>query len=239
MFRSPIFALALTALAALPVPAGAEEAKPEKATIVVGGHGEVRVTPDTAIVTIGAMTSGLTARKALDANNKAMAAIMASLKSAGIEDKDIQTSGFSVGPRYDYGQNNTGQPPKVVGYDVNNSVTVMVRKLDSLGKVLDTAVSEGSNVLNGVSFTLADPEPKRDDARKLAVADARRKAELYAAAASVALGNVITISEAGGYQPPIPVYAKTMAADGKEAAVPVAAGEQIVTADVNIVWAIK
>ena len=238
MFRTPLIALAFAALAALPIPASAEEAKAEKATIAVGGHGEVRVTPDTAIVTIGAMTSGLTAREALDANNKAMAAIVASLKSAGIDNKDIQTSGFSVGPRYDYGQNNTGQPPKVVGYDVNNSVTVMVRKLDILGKVLDTAVSEGSNVLNGVSFTLADPEPRRDEARKAAVADARRKAELYAAAAGVALGNVIIIGEAGGYQPPVPVYAKTMAADAASS-VPVAAGEQIVAADINIVWAIK
>jgi hypothetical protein len=238
MFRMPLIALALAALTALPLPAAAQEAKPERSTIAVTGHGEVRATPDLAIVTIGAMSSAATAREALDANNKAMTAIMVALKSAGIEDKDIQTSGFMVGPRYDYSDSNTGKPPKVVGYDVNNGVTVTVRKLDGLGAVLDSVVSKGSNVINGVSFSIAEPEPKRDEARKLAVADARRKAELYAAAAGVALGNVITISEIGGYQPPIPVYARAQAADAA-AAVPVAAGEQIVAADVNIVWAIK
>jgi uncharacterized protein YggE len=236
MFRTPLIALAFSMLVALPVAAAADDAKPDKATLAVSGHGEVRVKPDIAIVTIGALTSGATAREALDLNNKAMTAITASLKGAGIADKDMQTSGFMVAPRYNYGQSN--EPPKVVGYDVTNNITVTVRKLDILGKVLDGAVSEGSNTINGVSFTVAEPEAPRDEARKLAVADARRKAELYAGAAQVTLGNVMSLSETSGYQPPVPVYERAVAAD-RSSTVPVAAGEQVVAVDVNIVWAIK
>jgi hypothetical protein len=236
MSRIALLALSFAALAALPIPARADDAKPERATMMIGGHGEVRVKPDMAIVIVGAMTSGSTAREALDGNNRATTAIMTSLKSAGIEERDIQTSGFIVAPRYNYNQ--SGEPPKVVGYDVTNNLTVTVRKLEDLGKVLDSSVTEGSNVVNGVSLTVANPEPLRDEARKLAVADARRKAELYAAATSVVLGNVISLSEAGGYQPPVPVYAKTAAADAASA-VPIAAGEQVVAVDVNIVWEIE
>lgn len=234
MFRTSLFAIALAGLAAMPLAAPAAAAP--RTTMTLTGHGEVRVRPDMAIVTIGAMSSGSTAREALDLNSKAMAAVIASLKSAGIEDKDIQTSGFNVAPRYNYNQ--TNEPPKVVGYDVSNNVTVIVRQLDGLGKILDTAVSQGSNTINGVSFSVADPEPLRDEARKLAFADARRKAEVYAGAAKIALGDIVSLTEAANIQPPIPVYAKTMAAEAA-APVPIAAGEQVIAVDVNIVWAIR
>jgi hypothetical protein len=236
MFRSSLFAFALASLAAMPLAALAQPHSEPRPTMALSGHGEVKARPDMAIVTIGAMTSGTTAREALDLNNKAMEAIMASLKSAGIEDRDIQTSGFSVAPRYNYNQSN--EPPKVVGYDVMNNVTVMVRQLAGLGKILDTAVSQGSNTINGVSFTIADPEPLRDEARKLAFADARRKADIYAGAAKISLGDIVSLSEASGMQPPVPVYAKTMAAEASRD-VPIAAGEQVISVDVNVVWALR
>lgn len=234
MFRSHLFAIALAGLAAMPL--AATVAAAPRTTMTLTGHGEVKVKPDMAIVTIGAMGSGTTAREALDLNNKAMQAIMALLKSAGIADKDIQTSGFSVAPRYNYNQ--TNEPPKIVGYDVTNNVTVMVRQLDGLGNILDTAVSQGSNTINGVSFTVANPEPLRDEARKLAFADARRKAEIYAGAAKILLGDIVSLNETAGVQPPVPVYAKTMAAEAAPS-VPIAAGEQVISVDVNVVWAIR
>jgi hypothetical protein len=121
-----IFAAALILSTATFNPVFAEDAKLIR-TISLAGHGEIHATPDLAIVNMGVISSAVTAREALDSNTKAMNDLMAVLKSANIETKDISTSNFSVNPRYDYGQNN-GQPPKVVGYDVSNTVSVMVRK---------------------------------------------------------------------------------------------------------------
>ena len=236
MLKTLFAASTLTLAAACLTPALADDGKLVR-SISLSGHGEVRMAPDLAIVTVGVMSSAATAREALDANTKAMEGVMASLTAAGIEARDIQTSNFSVNPRYDYGQNNA-QPPKVVGYDVSNNVSVTVRKLDSLGAVLDQVVSSGSNQINGVAFQVSKPEAATDEARKLAVADALHKAQIYTAASGVTLGQIISLTEGGGYQPPQPVF-KSMRAESASADVPIAQGEQVIAVDVNFTWEIK
>jgi len=237
MLRSSLAALALTALAALPAaPALAQERNIPPRTITIIGHGEVKMAPDLAIITLGVMNSAATAREALDANNTAMNNVLTGLKSAGIAATDIQTSNFSISPRYDFGQDNR-QPPRVVAYDVSNTVTITVRKLETLGAVLDQTVSQGSNQINGIMFSVADPGPAQDEARKLAVADAKRKAKLFADAAGIGLGDVLSLSEAVGYPPPAPTFRKSMQSEAASA-VPIAQGEQTVSVDVNIVWEI-
>ena len=219
-------------------PVFADEVKMNR-IISLTGHGEVRAVPDLAILTMGILSTAETARKALDENTKAMTELMASLKAANIETKDIATSNFSVNPRYDYGQNN-GQPAKLVGYDVTNNVTVTVHKLDAIGSLLDKAVSSGSNQINGISFSISKPDAAMDEARKLAVQDAKRKAELYTAATTTTLGNIISIAEGGPvFQPPMQVQmsARKMSADA--ANVPISQGEQVISIDVNISWEIK
>jgi uncharacterized protein len=225
----------LVLLAAAPV--FAEEAKLTR-TISISGHGEVSAVPDHAVITIGVISSAVTAREALDANTKAMSDLMAVLKKAGIEEKDFQTANFSVGPRYNYDNNNSGQPPKVVGYDVNNTLMVNVRKVADLGGLLDVAVSSGSNLINGITFSVAKPDAMLDEARKLAVADARRKAEIYAAAGGFALGDILTITEGTNVGAPPPVF-YGRAAKAEAADVPIAQGEQSLTVDVSITYAIK
>jgi uncharacterized protein YggE len=237
MDRRSLAALGLTSLAAaaLSTPSLAQESKPMPRLISLNGHGEVKAKPDMAVVNIGVMTQGPTAREALTQNTAAMEKVFASLKASGIEAKDIQTSNFMVNPRYHYDPNNA-QPPRVIGYDVSNTVTVSVRKLDTLGSLLDMMVSEGSNQ---IMFAIADDEKLKDEARKLAVTDAERKAKLYAETARISLGQVMSLSE-GTYQPPQPVpYGKAVRADAAESAVPIAQGEQTVAIDVNIAWEIK
>lgn len=234
MLRQILAAIFLTFLTISP--AFAEDAKPQR-TMALAGHGEVRAAPDMGLVMIGVLSQADTAADALKANTTAMQAVLAVLKDAGIAEKDIQTSNFTVQPRYDY--NNNGQPPRLVGYDVSNTVTVAVRKLDSLGAILDKVVSAGSNQINGILFQIAKPETAMDEARKLAVADAARKARVYAAASAVALGDIVSISESGGMQPPIPMDAKMIRAEGAVTNVPIAQGEQVISVDVNIVWEIK
>ncbi len=233
MLRQILAAIFLTFL--MSIPALADDAKPQR-TISLAGHGEVRAAPDMGLVMIGVLSQADAAADALKANTAAMQAVFAVLKDAGIEEKDIQTSNFTVQPRYDY--NNNAQPPRLVGYDVSNNVTVAVRKLDSLGAVLDKVVSAGSNQINGILFQISKPETAMDEARKLAVADAARKAKVYAAASAVTLGDIVAISESGGIQPPIPMDAKMIQTE-RAANVPIAQGEQTISVDVNIVWEIK
>lgn len=213
------------------------ETQPMNRTIAVSGHGEIKAAPDTAIVDLGVFSQGPNAKAALEQNTKNMAALMEVLKAAGIEAKDIQTSNFNVGPRYD----NTGkQPPKVVGYDVNNSVSVTVRKLDGLGALLDQAVSSGSNQINGLNFTVDDPQKLQDEARTEAVKDAKRKADLMAAAAGAKVGSVVVIKDGGAPQPvPMARGMSPMMADAmvaKAAPVPVAQGQMLISSDVSVVW---
>lgn len=235
MLKTIIAFAVLAWLAASPVLA--EEAKPMR-TIQITGHGEVNQAPDLAIVTTGVVTAAADAKAALAANTKAMTALLSELKAAAVADKDVQTSNFSVQPQYDYGQNNN-QPPKITGYQVSNTVTVTLRKLGSVGDVLDKLVSSGSNQVSGISFSIADPQAAQDEARKAAMADAVRKANVITSAAGVKLGMITSLSEGGDTapQPVVMMRAKTMAADA--APVPVAQGEQVIGADVNVVWTIE
>jgi uncharacterized protein YggE len=207
----------------------------------ITGHGEVMATPDTAYVTSGVTSQGLTAKEALDANNAAMKALIDTLKAAGIESKDIQTSGFSVSPNYVYSDerdaNGYQLPPKIVGYTVYNGVTVVVRELADLGAVLDQAVTVGANQVSGVTFAVDDPKELYNEARRAAFADARDKAELYAEAAGVELGALALISELTGYnQPPQPYMYKAEAAAMDRSVVPVEVGQLTFSIDVNISW---
>lgn len=223
----------LLAFLVLVVPAYAEEFRP---TITVSGEGRVEMAPDMATISLGVITEALTAKEALDQNSAQLSAVISRLKETGIEDRDIQTSGLSLGPRYDY-SNSTGSP-KVTGYTVSNMVTIRVRLLDSLGGVLDNVVSDGANTLNGLSFGLQDKGPGTDEARRRAVADARRKAELYAAAAGVKLGAVLSIAEQGGAYQPMPM-AMAEASFAKGGDVPVAAGELTLLSAITMVYALS
>lgn len=235
MLKTIVAFVLLAVLAVLP--ARAEEAKPMR-SIQISGHGEVRQAPDLAIVTTGVVTSAADAKSALASNTTAMTALFAQLKASNVADKDVQTSNFSVQPQYDYGQNNN-QPPKITGYQVSNTVTVTLRKLDSVGDVLDKLVSSGSNQVGGISFSIADPQAALDEARKAAMADALRKANVITGAAGVKLGVIMSLTEGGDNAPPpvIMMRAKAMAAEA--APVPVAQGEQVIGADVNVVWTIE
>jgi uncharacterized protein len=218
-------------------PAFAEETKMPR-IISLTGHGESRTPPDMATINIGVMTSAATAREAVSGNNDAMKAVLDTLATAKIEAHDIQTSNFMVNPRYDYNNNNNSQPPKVVGYDASNSVSVTVRKLADVGSVLDKVVSAGSNQINGITFDVSKPDEALDQARKLAVEDARHRAEVYAQAAGVKLGPIMSMSENAGYQPVPQTYAKSMRA-AADSAVPVQGGEQVISADVSMSWEIQ
>ncbi len=233
--------LTLMAWAAPLTPVAAQEAP--KRTISVSATGTVTAEPNIAVVTMGVLTEAKTARAALSANTKAMGALIDQLVAQEIAKKDLQTSNFSVQPRYVYPKRSSDglqRPPRVVGYTVSNQLTAIVRNLDSLGEVLDKAVSTGSNQIQGLRFSIDKPGPLRDEARKRAVSRAVARAKLLAEAAGVTLGPIMSMSESGGVRPPQPVArGRVLAAEAADAPVPVARGEQELSATVNITWALQ
>lgn len=210
------------------------------AVISVEGEGEVYAAPDTAFVTSGVTTDGKTAREALDANTAAMTRLVATLREAGIEPRDIQTSGFTVTPQYVYSSQTDASgytpPPTIVAYQVSNLVNVRVRKIGDLGTILDRMVTVGANTINGVSFSVDDTSALLEGARKAAFANARAKAQLYADAADVQLGRIVNIVETTAL-PPQPYQMRSMAAmDAAASPVPVEAGEVSYAIRVSVQW---
>lgn len=199
-------------------------------TITVTGSATVNVVPDVATISLGVTSTGDTAAAAMAANNDAVSAVIARLIAAKVADRDMQTSSLSVNPNWV--TNAAGNGQEVKGYVASNMLTVRIKALETTGEILDAAITDGANTLNGLSFGLADQRPVEDEARKAAVADAVAKAKLLAEAAGEKLGPIVSITEGGGYQPPVPMMTK-MAGDS---AVPVAAGEIGISAMVTIVW---
>ena len=230
----PAFAAIVTACAASPS-AIAQSETPSR-TITVNGEGVASAVPDMAVLSIGVRTDAPTASAALRQNSSEMAATIAKLRELDVAERDIQTSGLSVNPRYNY-ENNRSEP-KIIGFTAANTLTVKLRDLDSAGVVIDQAVQSGANSLGGIQFTFADPNPLMEGARKDAVANARAKAELYANAAGVHLGQVMTIQDGYASTPsPRPMMAR-MEAD-QSSSVPLQAGESSITSTITIVYEIE
>jgi uncharacterized protein len=210
----------------------ADDGKTER-FVSVSATGSVVAVPDTAYITAGVVTEADTAREALNRNNATTAKLIDGLKAAGIATKDIQTSQLNVSPRYT--QPKDGRPASVNGYSVSNQVRITVRDVKRLGEILDQAITLGANQMHGIAFEVSTAETLKDDARKAAMQNARRRAELYATAAGAQLGEVLRISEdvrdvAG------PMLQKNRVAMG---AVPVEVGTQVLEVEVHVTYALK
>jgi uncharacterized protein YggE len=227
--RAPLAAAVVGTLLAAPV--FAQGIPP--AAISVTGEATVSVAPDQVQIDGGVTSEAKTAREASDANNTAMGKVLLALKGAGIEEKDVQTARLSLQPQS--APNKTG-PSAITGYRASNRVTVRLRDVTKLASVIDTMVGAGANEIGGINFMVSQASKHLDEAREQAIADARRKAEIYAKAAGVTLGAPLSISEEGGNAPPMP-YRKMSA--GMAASTPVAQGEETLAVTVSVSWAIK
>jgi uncharacterized protein YggE len=225
---------AVVSLALVAVPALAQNLPP---AISVSGEANVSVAPDLAQVEGGVTSEAKTAREASEANNAAMGKVLLALKGAGIDEKDYQTSRLSLQPQYAPATPNR-TTPQISGYRASNRVIIKVRDVTKVANVIDTMVGAGANEIGGINFIVTQASKALDEARAKAVADARRKAEIYAKAAGVTLGEAINISEEGAAPPP--VFRSKMAAPmAANAPTPVAPGEEQLSITVNVTWAIK
>lgn len=203
-------------------------------SLSVTGTGEVAAAPDMATITLGVTSQAKSARAAMDETSARVAAILGALRAAGIEGRDLQTRNLSLQPVWRNRAASLSGSPEIDGFVASNTVMVRVRALDRLGSVLDRVLAQGANSFQGLQFGLQEPGPAMDAARRDAVAEAMRKARLYAEAAGLELGPVLSLSESGGVAPrPLLMEAARMSAD-----VPVEGGEVSVRASVTMVFAI-
>lgn len=225
-----VFAICTATLCDLAVVARAQELKSAPpARVVVTGEGSVRAPPDYALITGGVTVRAKTAREAAAANAKLMAAVVAALRDAGIAQEDIQTFRYSIAPIYTSPQQNT--EAKLTGFSASNQITAKVSEIDKVGDTLDRLIGAGATDIGGVQFLHADVSNALDGARQAAMADARRKAQVYAEAAGIRLGNVIWITEEPGFTPPFPMAAARAL---PAAPTPIAAGEDTLRAQITV-----
>jgi len=223
--------LAAAALASACVPAAAQQSQAPQARIVVIGDGSVTLAPDLARIRSGVTTRAKTAKEAADANAKIMNAIVAALTDSGIEQKDIQTSRFSVQPIYTQQAN---AEAKFAGFSVSNQVGVTVRQIAKLGDILDRVVAAGATDVGSIEFVHSDQAKALNEAREAAIADARRKAQAYAQAAGLTLSRVVFITEDSSATPPLPFLAKGAGRAIAAAPPPIMPGEDTLHVQVTV-----
>jgi uncharacterized protein YggE len=231
--RIALAAILATGFAASSLPAAPARAESEPpAVISVTGEAKISAPPDLAQIDGGVTSEAKTAREASEANNAAMGKVLLALKGAGIDEKDYQTSRLSLQPQ---SSSKSNGPPTITGYRASNRVTIRLRDVTKVANVIDTLVGAGANDIGGINFMVSQASKLLDEAREKAIADARRKAEIYAKAAGVTLGAPLSISESGA---PAPIVFRRMAAGVAESA-PVAPGEETLQLSVSVSWAIK
>lgn len=208
--------------------------------ISVAGEGKVTAAPDVANISLGVSVLAPTVAEARQQAAASLEAMLATMRNNGVDDKDIQTSQLNISPEYDYRNNET----ILRGFRVQNNVNAEIRDIDSTGKVVDEAVEAGGNnaQIQGISFTIDDPSELQEQARKAAVEDAKRKADVLASAAGVSVGGPISISEGALVVPPNYYYAADRAEAGASAPLPetpIEPGELDVSISVTVTWAIQ
>jgi uncharacterized protein YggE len=232
MLKLIVLAATLAGAAVAPAWAQDERVAFQATTLRLSATGETRAAPDIASINVGVETEAPSAAEALQRNRGQMTAAIAALKAQGVLAKDIQTSGLDLNPQYVFHDN----ARTLTGYQASNAVTIIVRDLTRLGATVDAVVAAGANQVNGVTFSLADPERAEDAARRAAMTALQAKAALYAEAAGYRIDRLVSLSDADAGVRPLRLQAPAMA---RMAATPAEPGQLEVTAVVNAVYELK
>ena len=201
----------------------------------VSAQAEAHRVPDIATLSAGVVTQAVDGNTAMRENAVQMDKVMAAIKAAGIAERDIQTSGINLSPQYRYAEN---EPPKITGYQASNTVSLKVRDITKLGKVLDSLAAQGANQINGPSFEIDQPEPVYDEARLAALKKSQARAETYAKALGLRVRRIVSISEGnqGGFRP-MPMMAMAAGRSAKaEMDTAVSPGETTVSVNLDVVF---
>ena len=216
-------------------------------TITITAEGKVTAAPDIATMNASVQVQDSTAAAATAKLNTKASAVVGYVKVQGIDAKDITTSNYNVSPQYDYTNMIPAKQPSVTGYMATETVTIKIRDLTKVGSLIDGVVQNGANNIDGINYTFDNPDNIREQARELALTNAKAKAESLASAAGVQLGKLVTFSEQSATTPyPVPYAMNSVASPagigGGAKVAPVAPSEpgtQDITADVSVTYAIK
>ncbi len=228
-------AVPLIAMAACAQPAPAAT---DMTLLSVSATGESNAAPDIAAISAGVVTRAASAGEAMRENAARMERVIAALRAAGVDRKDIQTASLNLNPQYAYREN---AAPRITGYEARNTVSVKMRKIEESGKALDALVAEGANEINGPSFEIDDQETATNAARRDAMQKARARADIYASAAGMEIARIVSISEGGGqpvYPGPRPVM-RVQAEMMDAASTPIEPGQLGLNATVTVVYELK
>lgn len=233
----PLALAAVLGLAACQ-PAAAPAVAGNATLVSVSTQAEVRKAPDVAVVSTGITSLAADANTAIRRNSEQMQQLMAALKVAGIAEKDVQTSGVSLNPDYQYV---AGRPPRIKSYYAANTVNVTAREIGALGGLLDALVAAGANQINGPSFDIADKDAVLDEARGLALTKARTRADGYAKRLGLRVLRVVSVDETGGRAAPMLHAMRGMAVVEQAAAdaaanAPIAPGENVLRLHLDVVY---
>lgn len=171
-------------------------------TFNVFGEGKVVTTPDVAVLTVGVIANGTSVKQAQDQVNLAINKVSEAIKKTGVSEADIQTTNYGINPNYDY----SNGKQRIVGYQANANLSLKVKNIDNVNKVIDEATANGANQVGNVAFEVTDQLALQNQAREKAVADAKQKAEQAAKVAGFKLGRIVNYNEDFGNTPgPMPM----------------------------------
>ncbi|MEX2961446.1 SIMPL domain-containing protein [Microbulbifer sp. TYP-18] len=228
----------LAGLVVLATGCGSRGGEAEGTLVNISAQGEVSKAPDVAEISAGVTTEGKDSKAVMQANAEQMDKLVKAVEKAGIEQKDVQTSGISLSPRYGPVTSSSGvKRPQITGYMARNTVQIKVRKIEDLGGILDVLTEAGATNIHGPSFSIGEPEPLMAEARKQAVEKARARAQSFAEALGMKVGRIVSISEGAGRGIPLPMMRAEMAS--ADARVPIALGETKVTVDLDLVFELR
>lgn len=200
--------------------------------IVTGAQGEIKVAPDRANIHISVQTRASTAAAAAAENATKQKAVIDALRALGLRANEISTIGYTVNPEHRYEPN---REPVVIGYTVTNTLSVDVRDLAQVGRIIDTAISRGANMVTSLNFIASNTDSARREAIALAVQRARLEADAAARAAGGTIGGLLELTVGSYFPPPRPVeYAVRAAAQAADT--PINPGDQTVSVTVSTRW---
>jgi uncharacterized protein len=225
--------VALTCFVSAPVMAQQSDINRTQPQISIGSRAEVKVNPDRARIQVSVHTRAVTAAAAATENATKQKAVIDALRALGLRENEISTVGYNVSPEHRYEQN---REPVIIGYNVTNTVSVELRDLSLVGRVIDVAISKGANMITSLNFYASNTDEARREAIAAAVQKARLDADATARAAGGTIGGLLEVSVGAYFPPPIPVEFSRISAQAKMADTPINPGEQTVSVDVSTRW---
>ncbi|MGE5544331.1 MAG: SIMPL domain-containing protein [Bacillota bacterium] len=206
--------------------------------LVVTGLGQVEVKPDQAKITMAVVSSGKSLKELQEQNSYTVNRVIDSLREKGLREYQIETTGYNAWPQYSYAESEDKQPPRIIGYQVRNQITVTSDDLHKVGQIVDTALKAGANEMQNIAYSLNDYNSVQSTALSQACINANKKANAIARALGIKVGPIISVKEGSTPAEMYPLYIDTAGAGAAGGDIPIQPGNITVRGTVTITYQI-